>query len=379
MAEVSLSNCCCQDNLSNICLYFWRCFSKMIPTLSICIPTINRPELLLQSLNSIFCEKLLLHQLEVCISNNCSESDYQAVEVLLNTYANQSSIKYVRHKKRLSLDENHHFVKRMATSEYIYFLGDDDFFLRDELGKLINLIQHTCPDLAIFNGFQVNDENAYLGRHFLLDTCDYVSVIKAYRDLKDKCSFGAVLARKNILLDDDFINLYQTDHAYNCFWLSLFRKHERGEHVKIVVPDFPCVALRSGQKTYNLIDVHFKKIPNAMAVYKLLLTSSSLRYLIDEHAAEKKKFIALLQLLIYLRVAGYDLQTINKADPIYYDRYWFIIWIVQSRLTALLYVFLRFIYRSFFKKKKSSDLIINATDISYKLSLSSNKSLNLKI
>ena len=169
----------------------------MIPTLSICIPTLNRPELLLQSLNSIFCEPSLLNQLEICISNNGSEADYAAVERLLNTHVGDCSIKYVRHAQRLPLDENHHYVKRLAAADYIYFLGDDDFFLRDELGELLQLITREKPDLAIFNGYQVDDANSYLGNHFALPPREYDSLEAAFRDLKDKGSFGSVLVRRD--------------------------------------------------------------------------------------------------------------------------------------------------------------------------------------
>ena len=203
----------------------------MRPTLSICIPTLNRPKLLMQSLNSIFCEPSLLNQLEICISNNCSEADYSCVLALLNDHLAIGNIKYIRHAQRLSLDENHHYVKRMAASEYIYFLGDDDFFLRDEIGKLLELIEHKAPDLAIFNGYKVNEDNFYLGLTFSLATCEYDSIDAAFTYLKDKGTFGAVLVRQSMLQDLDLELLYQTDNAYGGFLLSLFRKNDRGERL----------------------------------------------------------------------------------------------------------------------------------------------------
>lgn len=340
----------------------------MIPALSICIPTLNRAEFLLQSLNSIFCETLLLNQLEICISNNCSESDYQAVDALLTAHASRCNVKYVRHAQRLPLDENHHYVKRMATSDYIYFLGDDDFFLRDELGKLLDLIKRKKPDLAIFNGYQVDDANVYLGLHFSLVPREYESIKAAFKDLKDKGSFGSVLVHRDLLQDTDFERLYQSDHAYGCYWLSLFRKHERGEAMKIIIPDFPCVALRSGQKTYNNIDVYFNKIPHWMALHQQLLQNSGLRYLIDENASETTRFNTSLRFLIQLRTMGYDLHTIQKADPLYYDRHRFRIWFAQCRITSFCYKGLRLLYRGLIKKFKPAESPISTTYITYKLS-----------
>jgi abequosyltransferase len=340
----------------------------MITTLSICIPTLNRPELLLQSLNSIFSEPLLLDQLEICISNNCSESDYANVDELMADYAGHCNIKYVRHAKRLPLDENHHYVKRMATSEYIYFLGDDDFFLRDELGKLLDLINRKKPDLAIFNGYQVDDANVYLGPHFSLAPREYDSIEAAFKDLKDKGSFGAVLVHRDMLQDADFERLYQTDHAYGCYWLSLFRKHDRGEGLKIIVPDFPCVALRAARKTYNHIDVYFNKIPHWMAVHQQLLQTSGLRRLIDENVSETARFNTSLRFLIHLRGTGYDLHSIQKADPAFYDRHRLRIWLAQRIATSFFFKGLRRLYWSSIRKWTSAETQINVTHVDYKLS-----------
>jgi glycosyltransferase involved in cell wall biosynthesis len=343
-------------------------FSKMIPTLSICIPTLNRPELLLQSLNSIFNEPLMFDHLEICISNNCSELDYAAVQELLTCYAGRCKIKYVRHAQRLPLDEHHHYVKRMSTSEYIYFLGDDDFFLRDELVQLIDLIHQKKPDLAIFNGYQVDDFNLYLGSHFTLAPREYDSIETAFRDLKDKGNFGSVLVQREMLQDADFERLYQTDHAYSCYWLSLFRKQGRGECLKIIVPDFSCVALRAGQKSYSRIDAHYNKIPHWIAVHQQLLQTSGLRHLIDEFAVETASRNASLRFLIGLIGVGYDLDSIQEADPAFYNRYRLRIRISQLLAKSSIHKGLRRLYRGSIRKLPSAQVKISAMHIAYKLS-----------
>lgn len=337
----------------------------MIPILSICIPTLNRPELLLQSLNSIFNEPLLLSELEICISNNCSEADYGAVDTILADHAGHCWIKYVRHTQRLPLDENHQFVKRMATSEYIYFLGDDDFFLRDELGELLDLVKQKKPDLAIFNGYKVNDANVYLGPSSSLAPCEYESIEAAFKDLKDKGSYGAVLVHREMLQDADFERLYQTSHAYGCYWLSLFRKHERGETLKIIVPDFPCVALRAGRKSYSSIDVYYKKIPHWMEVHQELLQASGLRHLFDEFAAETVRRNASLRFLIGLGASGCDLYSIQEVDPDFYDRHRLSIWLSQRLATSVFYKGIRRLYRGLFA---SSQAQISQPYVAYKLS-----------
>jgi abequosyltransferase len=343
----------------------------MIPTLSICIPTLNRLDLLLQSLYSIFCETLLLNQLEICISNNCSESDYQTVDALLTAHASRCNIKYVRHAQRLLLDENHHYVKRMATSDYIYFLGDDDFFLRDELGKLLDLIKRKKPDLAIFNGYQVDETNVYLGQHFSLVPREYDSIEVAFQDLKDKGSFGSVLVSREMLQDADFERLYQTDHAYGCYWLSLFRKHERGEAMKIIIPDFPCVALRCASKTYNHINVYFRTIPYEMAVRQRLVPSGRLRQLCHEQADAFENFTASLRFLSHLGSSGHDLRKIRTVNPSFYAKYRSRIWLARQLASSAVYKEIRRLYRCAIKKLAPSVPPNIQSMIKYKLSSAS--------
>jgi glycosyltransferase involved in cell wall biosynthesis len=340
----------------------------MKPTLSICIPTLNRPELLLQSLNSIFFDPSLLGQLEICISNNGSEADYQAVEDLLAAYSEQCTIKYVRHSERIPLDKNHHFATSLATADYLHLLGDDDFFLRDELRSLLDLIATERPDLAIFNGYQIDDANRFLGPHFTLLPRTYDALEPAFRDLKDKGSFGSVLVRRELLKDADFESLYNTDHAYGCYWLSLFRKHDRGETTKIMVPDFPCVALRAARKSYSHIDVYYNKIPRWMAIHQDLLKTSPLRHLVDENAAETHRFNASLRFLVHLGSTGYDLGSIKKADQAFYDRYRMRLWLARRLAGSLALRAARRLYRGAVKGVGAAGAQQSTAQMAYKLS-----------
>lgn len=340
----------------------------MIPTLSICIPTLNRPELLLQSLNSIFNEHSLHCQLEICISNNASSADYSVVETLLDGKAAQWNIKYVRHADRLPLDVNHHYVKRLATADYIFFLGDDDFFLRDELPKLLDFITRTKPNLAIFNGFKVNEENGYLGTLFALPPRVYESIDIAFSDLWDKGSFGAVLVRREMLTDADFQQLYGTDHAYGCYWTSLFRIHERGEPLKITVPNFPCVAVRCAKKNYNHIDVYFKTIPYEFHIRRQIVKIESLRRVIEIEAASFERFQSSIRFLCYLRSSGNDLDAIRTINPPFYFKHQRSIRFSQNFGISKAYRILSYLYRAAVNNVRRINNKINHPEINYKLS-----------
>ncbi|WP_182970704.1 glycosyltransferase family 2 protein [Aeromonas veronii] len=48
--------------------------------ISICIPTLNRPQYLMEGIKSIYNQQHYTFDFEVCISNNASDADYSEVD-----------------------------------------------------------------------------------------------------------------------------------------------------------------------------------------------------------------------------------------------------------------------------------------------------------
>ncbi|MFQ1966699.1 glycosyltransferase family 2 protein [Aeromonas veronii] len=233
--------------------------------LSICIPTLNRPEYLIKAIESIYKQDNNTFSFEVCISNNASEVDYLEVKkkvfYLKNTFGN---IKYYEHESRIPLDENMHFVKNMASGEYIYFLGDDDFFFSYAISE-IELLCSQNVDLAIFNGDFVDKEGKFIGKHFSLPSQWFDNIEYAFVNLRDKGHFGAVLVKKKYLDDAYFTILYGSSHAYGCFWLHML--NNINEDYRIVIPSKACVNLRAAAKNYNESKVYYTDIIDEFLIY----------------------------------------------------------------------------------------------------------------
>jgi abequosyltransferase len=229
--------------------------------LSICIPTFNRPNWLLIALNSIY-NSTISNKIEICISNNASDEDYSNVENLLSSKINSLiTVNYFKHEKKINIDENHQFVINMSKSEHVFLLGDDDFFLNDQLPKLINFVIQEKPDLAIFNGLKVDGKGNYFGTHFDLPHRRFSNIEDAFFQLRDKGSFGAVLTMKKYFNNKIFERFYGTQHGYGIFWIGLFEKDHENIPLKISIPDFQCVGLRYAEKTYNKIEITYNDIP----------------------------------------------------------------------------------------------------------------------
>ena len=251
--------------------------------LSICIPTMNRPDYLLEALMSIINQEQINISVEVCISNNASEADYTRVEHLIHDQSyNSITINYYIQESRLSLDEHMHYVSKMAVGEYIYYLGDDDYFHVDAFVIISDLIARKKVDLAIFNGDTVNSEGALLGRCFNDSAKSYKQINEAFTDLKGKSTFGAVLVKRKYIENIYFEGLYGGSHAYTCFWVPML--NNMGCNYNIVVPEEPVVFLRKSEKSYNFVKVYYTDIPNHHIKFKALLNTEFAKNLIDERS-----------------------------------------------------------------------------------------------
>ncbi len=295
--------------------------SDVRPTLSICIPTLNRCDFLCAALESIFAAEWDHRRIEVCISNNASERDYSALERLLPSAPQGMRVDYRVQPKRLSADENMFEVKSMATADHIYFLGDDDRFLDDQLPHLLALIDRESPDLAIFNGTLIDAQDAVIGRLFTLPSRTYSDVIAAFRDLRDKGMFGAVLVKASHLKDHHFKALFGTSHGYGCYWFSLLEGHVERHSAKIMIPGFPLVALRMAEKTYGRLDIFYRQIPYEIAVYRRHLPAGLPQRANMRFEQDYVSMISSLAFLSGMRFSGEPIRQIEEIYPLFYRRH----------------------------------------------------------
>ena len=110
-----------------------------MPVLSICIPTYNRCEYLMNNLQHI-CE----HQeydFEIIISDNASTDDtYKRVtEYIKNN--NIDKIKYFRNRENIGPDANFKRVLSLGQGKYSLLLGDDDYLNDDFFEKVLPFLK----------------------------------------------------------------------------------------------------------------------------------------------------------------------------------------------------------------------------------------------
>jgi glycosyltransferase involved in cell wall biosynthesis len=122
--------------------------------ISICIPTYNRPESLINCLNSLASQTV--KNFEVCVSDNCSKKN---IFNLIKPFKKKLNLKINKNKKNLGFALNLLKVSSMAKGEFIWFIGDDDLLVKNAIEKLQKLIikNKTC-DFFWINSFYLNSQ-----------------------------------------------------------------------------------------------------------------------------------------------------------------------------------------------------------------------------
>lgn len=117
------------------------------PLLSICIPTFNRIEYLVKSVESIISsEGFNKENVEIVISDNASTDETQ--EIMLDYSKRYSNIKYYRNEENIR-DRNFPTVISRATGLYRKMCNDTLVFKKDSIKKLLDIIRNNFKEKPV--------------------------------------------------------------------------------------------------------------------------------------------------------------------------------------------------------------------------------------
>jgi hypothetical protein len=214
-------------------------------------------------------------------------------------------------------------VIRMATGNYIFLLGDDDFILPEGFDKLINLVEQNDLDLILMNAIILNEVNGTKLRMFDdIHHGFFTNLENALLTLKNYCSYGNIVVKKQLLDFNKFEYLLGTSHAYGCFWLTFFERFETGLQPVIFVPNEPIVCLRAIVKTYNMLQVTFQHAKAEMELYYKAIGPRS-RLVLQKYEYNFWKDQARLYKLLQYGMADNSLKLIKKYNSDFYKSNYF--------------------------------------------------------
>jgi len=120
-----------------------------LPTVSIGIPTYNRPQELRSALKAVVGQTY--PNLEIIVSDNASPTE--EVEVVIKEFMSRDTrIQYYRQRENYGPEHNFQFVLDKATGEYFMWASDDDWRAPEFVAELVTqLANHPDASLAFCN------------------------------------------------------------------------------------------------------------------------------------------------------------------------------------------------------------------------------------
>lgn len=111
---------------------------------SICVPTCNRPELIVECLDS--CLAQTHTNIEILIGDD--SGDNRTRRLIVERYAHDARIRYVKNEPPLGQARNVASLFARASGDRISLIHDDDYFAKDGIESLLTLWQ-TNPQLEV--------------------------------------------------------------------------------------------------------------------------------------------------------------------------------------------------------------------------------------
>ena len=135
--------------------------------LSICIPTYNRRNELINCLNSIYIahKEFNKFDFDICISDNGSNYNIlNTVKYFKKKFKKKIRIKFNKFRFNQGVSKNFLKVISMSNSEFIWAIGDDDLILPKTLRKIDKIFKKNA-DAEFFFINSYNLDSSYLEKH----------------------------------------------------------------------------------------------------------------------------------------------------------------------------------------------------------------------
>ena len=221
------------------------------PRLSICIPTFNRLQYLEGLINSLL-PKAKLGCVEVCISNNHStDGTGEYLEKLAQREG--TTLKIASQYENIGIDRNMIAAIAMASGNYIYPLGDDDFLSGECVDSILEEIEKDA-DLIILNGWHTDSSLSKLRVHLNGSHVGFLThnPEMAFKMFWDKMPFGSFIAKRGCFINNYFERYLDTSHAYTgAVWDALSHNYESRGSCTVISMKTPTVLLRGAEKTWR--------------------------------------------------------------------------------------------------------------------------------
>jgi len=128
--------------------------------LSICIPSYNRPTTLLRLINSINENCSSDVEIVICEDNSPRRNE---IRNLIFDFKERSllKIRYYENSENYGFDKNLRELIRLAGGDFVMFMGDDDYFVKENLSQFISFLKNNTDKGYILKTWISLHENGW--------------------------------------------------------------------------------------------------------------------------------------------------------------------------------------------------------------------------
>ena len=188
------------------------------PLLTIGIPTFNREELLIQTINFFLGEisRLPPDSVELIVSDNCStDSTENSVNKLINK-TNEGFFRYSKNIKNIGFDANVEKIISLARGDYVWLFSDDDWCAEGALETIKNSIFSNLPLSFAFVNYNIKVDSKYLPSRCKVLT----TVVVDARELLISIDFANSLISSCIFSRESWVR-FNSKKYFGCAWIHL--------------------------------------------------------------------------------------------------------------------------------------------------------------
>jgi glycosyltransferase involved in cell wall biosynthesis len=199
------------------------------PTLSITMPTRNRPELLERALRSVVrAVAPVADQVEVAVSDGSdNEASGAVVRRALGDWPGGRP--YVWNRPALTLVENMNRAVEISTGRWVMQLDDDDYLLPDAGAAMLNAIRRAAPEESVLLfGVEIVDSDGVFQRRQVFHREQYLEPKEALRRLLSNSSFvrePTAVVRRAALEQEGLFDTTVGGATDTDMWVRLFSRY----------------------------------------------------------------------------------------------------------------------------------------------------------
>ena len=192
---------------------------------SVIIPTYKRPEFLLRAIASVLCQDYENVEILVVDDNNDGDEFRKETSLLMNRFANNPKIKYLRHVKNSNGSAARNTGIKNASGDYIAFLDDDDYFLPQRISYTVDFLENSSTDVG---GCCVNYVKKYKDKIYKVSNydCSSNNCVKLLTASVDYGAGSTLMIKREVLSE---IGLFDTSYQRHQDWeflIRIFRKYK---------------------------------------------------------------------------------------------------------------------------------------------------------